>query len=326
VVARNDQAVVVRGPTRIYGCLRGQRPRYLVARRVVSHVTLRGHYVAYVQALELYNVADRVVVDDLRGRTRLASYPSGPALAAPLALDERGRVAWFWGGELPRLQKMDHDGEEQLDSGPTLVPASLRVDGISVRWRNGDAERSFAFDLHPPCSLAGSTTLERTSETRIYWIKASVFGCFLPTERRTFIGEQPSDTFEYLGGGHIHAAAHFATIDEGSAGRGGASTDLKTFDLSTGAVAHRWLCCMGADAQVLAAVVGPSGATAWTDYVSPRNTARSVTEVRASDARGEAVVLDSDRQFRAIDTASLRLDGPTISWVHNGEIRTAELR
>jgi hypothetical protein len=247
-------------------------------------------------------------------------------LATPILLDALGRAAWIRGGEPARLIKLDFDGQDELDSGGGLAPSALQLTAGGISWRNGDQGRSFTFDLHPPCSLAGTSTLARSGEARVYWrIDRTVVGCSITNGRETELGADDLDNFEYSGGDHVHAAGHYATIESGSGGRNGSNADLKTFDLDSGRIVHRWECCKGTDASFSAVVLAPSGATAWTGWMTPRSSAKTINAVWKSDADGEQIVLDSDSTYNAIDLRNLTLDGPTLTWAHNGEPQHAEL-
>jgi len=224
--------------------------------------------------------------------------------------------------EVRELRKMDRDGEDLLATGAGIDPASLRVDRGTVRWTGSGRAFLERLGTGGRCTASNTSTLARSAEVRVFWRHEGVFGCHLATGLTTMMGGRPLDTFEYYGAGHVGAAGHFASIDNGSAGRGGGRAGLNVIDLADGSVVHTWH--PEIQALVHSVVLAPSGAIAWIgSREGPPGTFQ--TEVLKSDTDGEAVVLDSDQAQGRIDPRLLRLDGRVASWTRHGETRTAEL-
>ena len=327
VVANKEVQVVGRG-TQYWACLRGHTTRLTlnpsgdVAFRLFR---VMGRFAAFEQSGGCFAPCWRVVSLDVRSGRRLTSYTAfRDHPLRHLVLDARGRVAWVRDEAERELHRMDHDGEEVLDRGAGIVPSSLVIRKSRVRWVNQGTKHSAPLDTHPPCAAPNSTTLTRNAVARVYWRIGRVVGCHIESGRRTFLGNRFLDNFEYYGGGAVALGGVFASIDEGYSGRGGATADLYLTNLETGAVVRRWKCCFQeGDFGVRSVVVSPTGAMAWTNS----RRARSLTgmQVRKSDADGEAILLDADENYNAIDPASLRLNGNTLTWTHSGETRSADL-
>lgn len=333
--AESRYAVILKRGALTWGCLKRtgvERPLEGESGMSVNAARLNRWFAGYQQDEGCFDRCIRMNVVDLRSGSRRVSYAANdfdyPALRA-FVIDGRGRAAWIRAGNTGfAVFKMDSDGDTMLDSGPDLDPRSLRIGPSRVSWRRAGATRSSALDAHPRCSGENTSTLEENAEARVYWKREAIVGCLRATQKRTSIGGRDLDTFEYTGGGFVHLAGHFASIDNGSAGRGGGAANLDVVDLSTGAVVHHWECCFsqgGGDGGLGAVVVAPTGAVAWIGWSSGRD-GKPLAEVRKSDADGEAIVLDSDPDGLAFDRTSLRLEGHTLTWVHHGQTRSAELR
>jgi hypothetical protein len=335
VVKRSRAAVVYAEANRYRACLRAGGPhRTLGAASSLSRrpLALAGRFVALERDDGCSHSCVPVAVIDLRtGRRRWSGAPREPHQPEPvvrrIVVDGRGRSAYVRDlGTTRELRQLDADGDDRLDSGAGIAPRSLRLAGGRVHWTNGGAARSARFDTRPPCALRRSVTVERGQRVRVYRADGAYWACFAPTGLRTQLMQVPDDDFEYYGGGFIRVAGRFATIDDGYAGRGGGSADLQVWNVEAGRIHRRWRCCEDGGGAIDAVVLAPTGAVAWTNGRREAGTGW-LEEVRKSDADGEAIVLDqAPWRTGGLDVRSLALHGTTISWVHSGETRTAELR
>jgi hypothetical protein len=75
-------------------------------------------------------------------------------------------VAWVLGVHERELGRMDGDGDEILDIGDAIDPASLRITAGRMAWRNGSVQRSAPLDSHPPCSLPSGLRPPRPERVR----------------------------------------------------------------------------------------------------------------------------------------------------------------
>jgi len=336
-VLTTGQVVLVRRGIHYVACSRASGRRTKLADDFIEnaprHFRIRGRFVAYDRDDGCFDPCWRIVVLDVSSGKKRASYASygmeSTTALRRLVLDERGRVAWirdFATG--PELHRMDSDGEETIDTGPGVEVDSLAIGGGRVTWQDGGQPRSSQLDSHPPCARTGSSTLIRTDQERIYWLKERVYGCLLATGRTTFLGGQPLEDFEYYGGGFVRAAGNFAAIDEGFGGRSGANADLLVWDVSTGKQVHRWSWGGGsADTSIEAVVLAANGAIAWIDWRTVSD--RVYQEVRKSDADENATLLDQTvwrQDGTGIDEHSLTLAGQTVQWLNGGQQHSATLR
>jgi hypothetical protein len=146
------------GPTttNVYGCLlRGGRPIALASsaarRSRVGPVVLAGDVVAYASTLMAVDTASSSVrVLDLERRRRLRELPatSGPrrpesfTSVTALVVTRVGAVAWIGqdsrigGRPTFEVHRADRSGVAELDSGAAIGPASLRLSGHTVSWRD----------------------------------------------------------------------------------------------------------------------------------------------------------------------------------------------
>ena len=328
VVARVGPVVVLgRRSDKYVGCLTatGERRRLPVGDDVdlPQGFRVNGTVLEYEMNPGCFAACWAVVVVDMKSGRTSVSYRGYGSLRR-VVVDPLGRVGWVRDGRVREVHVMDSAGEETVDSGPSIDPGSLRIAAGRLRWLASGSQHSVQLDARRPCGRHNSSTLARSDEARLFWIHEKVYGCDTASGRTTFMGDSSVNDFEYYGGGAVHVAGHFATIDRGYAGRGGADAAFYVFDLSRGAVAHRWDCCAyPLDGRLDDAVVTNTGAAAWLASIFDSRTGH--LEVRKSDADGEAILLDSGARD-AIDETSFRLDGFTVSWLHDGQRRTAELR
>jgi hypothetical protein len=343
VVAKSSRLLVIKhGDRDWWACLRASGIRRRLAddesgQGVRGHFRMAGRFLAYEREDDCYARCMRMVSLDVSSGRRLVSYAAYAYDAVPLlrrvVLDARGRLTWIRDDTVRELHRMDSDGEEVIDTGRGIAPASLAINGGQVLWRKDGGAKSARLDSHPPCALRNSSTLERTPEVRVFWKEmpskdgfgdGAVYGCDLASGRVTLMGDRQLVTFEYYGGGFVHAAGHFATIDEGFAGRGDGMADLSVFDLTSGERVHRWN--PSGDFNVDAVVLHPSGAVAWMYRGAPYGSDKYSFAVAKSDAAGEAVALASSDTSDAADRESLRLNGDVVSWTLGGTPGSAELR
>jgi hypothetical protein len=209
---------------------------------------------------------------------------------------------------------MGPGGDDLVDAHEGIDPRSLRIDSRRVTWRRGARLHSYALDRPRPCSFWGSSTLDRSSEVRVYWLRGRVYGCVNASGKRTMIGQRAVEQDEYSGGDHIHAAGHFASIDQGYRTHyNGGGADFQVWDLTTGTIVHRWACdgCI-----VVTSLLAPNGGVAWVS-------ATGRAQLLKSDAEGEAIVLAAPANG---GTDFLSLRGTTLTWKSDGLWRIATLR
>ncbi len=124
----------------------------------VERVALAGDVVGY--AVERCGVDTGSAAVKVLKASGGMSLSSRPALSGPvppesypsigsLIVRRDGSVAWIASsrsiighGELIEV----HRGQALLDSGPSIVPSSLRARGSTLSWRHGTATRTASFD------------------------------------------------------------------------------------------------------------------------------------------------------------------------------------
>jgi hypothetical protein len=260
--------------------------------------------------------------------------PFEPFQLRRLVLDAHGRVAWVIDVHARELGRMDSDGDEILDTGGAIDPASLTITKGRVAWRNGSVQRSAPLDSHPPCSLRNSSTIKRTDEVRVSWLKdprrpvdGAVIGCQLASGRTTQLGARPLDSLYLQAIDDVQAAGHFATIDRARSRPSPVPLALAVYDLKRGVVVHRWSCCDTEPRRLDSVLLAPNGSVAWTNLFA--GVGGYKYEIRKSDAGGNALLLDRSPYGypgNGIGYRSLTLTGTTLRWTHDGAEWTAQLR
>jgi hypothetical protein len=161
----NRQARVYASTGFVYGCATGAGRTYRLGSLTdcmrsarAAPIRLAGRIVAYgLQRCGVDTGSSQVLVQRLSdGRQlRTLSTTTGPAApesyvqVASLVVRADGAVAWIGIAHsiVRRTQdievhRADRRGETELDSGPAVVPGSLRLMGSTLTWRHGAATRT----------------------------------------------------------------------------------------------------------------------------------------------------------------------------------------
>jgi hypothetical protein len=215
--------------------------------------------------------------------------------------------------------RLRRDGVERFgnDNGEQLADVLLRSGGRTL-------EASVVVDVRVTCR-SGTTTAE-TAGVRVLLVAGiASYACDRATGRLTYLAEDSHglSVHEVV---DVRIAGRFVAIHERGAWKCTGST-VGLFDVrARRSVRSRWLLartwsdangCTGT-APVVALVLRPSGALAWTEAPGDDG----IAYVRAVDDEGDRIL---DAAF-AVDPASLAADGPTlVRWTRAGETRTAPL-
>jgi hypothetical protein len=331
-LARDHQAIVYRaaGARSVLACIKrsGAVQRLVSGRRAarVSAVRLRGTYVGWLDG-QCGKTCGCLQVLDLVRHEKLIH--DGCAAVA-FVLGPSGSAAWASpaAGQPPGSYEVhiaDQSGEREVDSGASLSPGSLRLDGATVSWINGADQRSAPLlsDRSARCHARNATAVINHGDGRVYAVSTRRHVRYLACLRTTGRVTPIAAPWNAL----VSLAAPFVAVigpPPGSFRCPASGRTLTLYDLRTGTQTYATSVELPSRLALSA-----TGAVAWTQDDFCPDPARS--SVYLHDLRGTRVVDDSlnpntwEQATGTPDINTLTFGDGTLTWYHSGQLRSAQV-
>jgi hypothetical protein len=216
-----------------------------------------------------------------------------------------------------------------------LAVAALAAVPLALGAGGGHAHRAGRPAGLRHCAPAGTRLLAGNGVVRVYsWSSSTgppgpTEACVVRTGARMTLESGPSRRFPGLhrSVGDFELAGSIVGYIETQFGVDSGTTQLVVADVASRRILRSIKGGQYIDAGIISSqgvrrfVLTPRGAVAWVTTTSRSRRLQGVT-VYAAPPAGRAVVLD---EGLAIDPASLRLSGSTLSWTDGGATRTARM-